>query len=125
LTGGLPVWKLVPTADLFHLQSSIVDGISGAVFEPNFNYPADYCTWEDFTTLGICSAYQNLTSEIKMDCDDPKNPLFNCTYTFPDGTGSTIARNITFGDTVNLSISGPSLSDPGSSQRRCKTAVAF
>ncbi|KAI0097210.1 hypothetical protein GGR51DRAFT_541861 [Nemania sp. FL0031] len=92
------VWKLKPTTDLFHLQSSIIDGISGAVFEPNFNCPGDYCMWEDFTTLGICSAYQNITSETKMTCDDPDNPLFNCTYVFPDGNGSTIERNITFGD---------------------------
>jgi hypothetical protein len=33
-----------------------------------------------------------------MDCDDPDKPLFNCTYTFPDGKGSTVARNVTFGD---------------------------
>lgn len=92
------MWTLIPTTDLFHLQSSIIDGISGAVFEPYFNCPSDYCTWEDFTTLGICSAYQNLTSEIKMSCGDPDNPLFNCTYVFPDGKGSTIERNITFGD---------------------------
>ncbi|KAJ2989292.1 hypothetical protein NUW58_g3542 [Xylaria curta] len=95
---GETVWKLIPTTDLFRLQSSVVDGISGAIFEPNFNCPSDYCTWEDFTTLGICSAYQNLTSEIKTSCDDPQKPLFNCTYMFPDGKGSTIARNITFGD---------------------------
>ncbi|KAI8635246.1 hypothetical protein F5Y19DRAFT_5090 [Xylariaceae sp. FL1651] len=92
------VWKLLPTTDLFKLQSAIVDGISGTVPEPNFNCPSDYCTWEDFTTLGICSAYQNLTSEIKMTCDNPENPLFNCTYVFPDGQGSTSAKNITFGD---------------------------
>ncbi|KAI0815971.1 hypothetical protein GGR55DRAFT_631245 [Xylaria sp. FL0064] len=95
---GNTVWKLEPSIDLFRLQSSIIDGISGAVFEPYFDCPSDYCTWEDFTTLGICSAYQNLTSEIDMSCDDPDNPLFNCTYTFPDGKGSTIARNVTFGD---------------------------
>ncbi|KAI0442941.1 hypothetical protein F4803DRAFT_575063 [Xylaria telfairii] len=95
---GSTVWTLIPTPDLFHLQSSIIDGISGAVFEPYFNCPSDYCTWEDFTTLGICSAYQNLTSHIEMSCDDPDNPLFNCTYIFPDGNGSTIERNITFGD---------------------------
>ncbi|KAI1276772.1 hypothetical protein F5Y07DRAFT_129259 [Xylaria sp. FL0933] len=95
---GNTVWKLDPSIDLFRLQSSIIDGISGAVFEPYFDCPSDYCTWEDFTTLGICSAYQNLTSEIDMSCDDPDNPLFNCTYTFPDGKGSTIARNVTFGD---------------------------
>lgn len=92
------VWTLEPSTDLFRLQSSLIDGISGAVFEPNFNCPSDYCTFEDFTTLGICSAYQNLTSKIEMSCDDPDNPLFNCTYIFPDGKGSTIARNITFGD---------------------------
>ncbi|KAI0430193.1 hypothetical protein F5Y09DRAFT_356272 [Xylaria sp. FL1042] len=95
---GNTVWKLEPSIDLFRLQSSIIDGMSGAVFEPNFNCPSDYCTWEDFTTLGICSAYQNLTSRIEMSCDDPDNPLFNCTYVFPDGKGSTIARNVTFGD---------------------------
>ncbi|KAI0187781.1 hypothetical protein F4808DRAFT_19588 [Astrocystis sublimbata] len=95
---GYTRWTLVPSTDLFHLQSSIVDSISGSVFEPNFVCPSDYCTWEDFTTLGICSAYQNLTSEIKMSCDDATNPLFNCTYTFPYGKNSTVARTITFGD---------------------------
>ncbi|GAW17468.1 hypothetical protein ANO14919_069250 [Xylariales sp. No.14919] len=95
---GNTVWKLEPSTDLFRLQSSLIDGISGAVFEPNFNCPSDYCTWDDFTTLGICSAYQNLTGRIEMSCDDPDNPLFNCTYIFPDGKGSTIARNVTFGD---------------------------
>ncbi|KAI0190742.1 hypothetical protein EV127DRAFT_364920 [Xylaria flabelliformis] len=74
----------------------VINGISGAVFEPNFNCPSDYCVWKDFTTLGICSAYQNLTSEIEIGCDDPENPQFDCTFLFPDGMGSTIARNITF-----------------------------
>ncbi|KAI0864701.1 hypothetical protein F4860DRAFT_463187 [Xylaria cubensis] len=93
---------LVITADLFRLQSSIIDGISGAVFEPNFNCPSDYCVWKDFTTLGICSAYQNLTSEVKISCYEPDwELLFNCTYWFPDGRGSMVGWNITFGNVDN------------------------
>ncbi|KAI0550936.1 hypothetical protein F4679DRAFT_572603 [Xylaria curta] len=83
------------TVDLFHLRSSIIDLISGVVLGTNFNCPSNYCTWEDFTTLGICS--QSLTSEIEMSCDDPENPRLNCTYMFPGENRSTIAGNITLG----------------------------
>ncbi|KAI1735145.1 hypothetical protein F4680DRAFT_470214 [Xylaria scruposa] len=86
------------TADRFRLQSSIIDAISGAVFEPNFNCPSDYCIWKDFTTLGICSAYKNLTSEVRRSCGNPKAVLFNCTYIFPNERSSTFAGNITFGN---------------------------
>ncbi|KAI1378074.1 hypothetical protein F4677DRAFT_443988 [Hypoxylon crocopeplum] len=91
-------WTLAPNTGLFILQSSIIDGIAGAIFQPNFECPADNCIWDDFTTLGACSSYQNVTDTVTVNCEHGYEDkiLYNCSYVFPDEL--VAGKNMTFGD---------------------------
>lgn len=95
-------WSAGPNTDFFTLQSSIIDGIAGTIFQPNFDCPAEYCTWDDLTTLGVCNTYENVTDTITINCgaDYEDLALYNCSYEFPDRGESEAAtqENMTFGD---------------------------
>lgn len=69
--------------DLFKLQSSIIDGISGSVFQPAYSCPGEHCSWPNFTTLGVCSDFLNLTDTVKVDCVGRFDDQQNCSYRFP------------------------------------------
>ncbi|KUI72490.1 hypothetical protein VM1G_07622 [Cytospora mali] len=69
--------------DLFKLESSIIDGISGSIFQPMYSCPGDRCQWDTFTTLGVCSEHQNVTDRVKVKCTGRTDDVLNCTYTFP------------------------------------------
>lgn len=69
--------------DLFKLQSSIIDGISGSVFRIPYLCPGEHCSWPDFTTLGICSNYLNMTDTVQVDCVGSFDVQQNCSYRFP------------------------------------------
>lgn len=85
-------------SDMFKLQSSLIDGLAGSVFTPNFVCPGDTCTWPDYTSLGVCGRYYNLTDRIEANCTGD-NDLLNCTYGIPDsltGPGSNESMEVTF-----------------------------
>lgn len=69
-------------SDIFKLQSSVIDGLAGSVFVPNFDCPGNTCTWPDFTSLGVCGNYYNLTGSIEANCTGDRVEL-NCTYEVP------------------------------------------
>ncbi|KAJ9136840.1 hypothetical protein NKR23_g9547 [Pleurostoma richardsiae] len=69
--------------DLFKLQSSIIDGIAGSVFQPMYSCPGARCSWEPFTTLGVCGEFRNMTDVVKTNCSGDTSYLLTCNYTFP------------------------------------------
>ncbi|ORY63891.1 uncharacterized protein BCR38DRAFT_202057 [Pseudomassariella vexata] len=82
---GNYIW--VPNTDLLALQSSIANGASGSVFQPFLACPrpASTCTWDTFTTLGVCSELQDVTSIATPNCTQATGgaSYVNCTYTWP------------------------------------------
>lgn len=83
-TGG---YIFVPNADLLHLQASIINNVAETIFQLHVECPttATRCYWHDFTTLGICSDYRNVTDTVQSNCTgEASSGYFNCTYTFPD-----------------------------------------
>lgn len=85
--GGRAYFTTSYNSDIFKLQSSVIDGIAGSVFAPNFVCPGDTCTWPDFTSLGFCGSYYNLTDSIEADCTGDSF-LLNCTYEVPQALTS-------------------------------------
>ncbi|KAK6856418.1 hypothetical protein PG995_006605, partial [Apiospora arundinis] len=82
----------VPNADLLNLQASIIGSAVGTVFQPHFSCPAPAtrCYWEEFTTLGVCSDYRNVTSIAESNCTKQNRAgSINCTYTFPGMSDTT------------------------------------
>lgn len=92
--------------DIFKLQSSVIDGLAGSVFVPNFKCTGDTCTWPDYTSLGICGSYYNLTDKIEADCTGDSYQL-NCTYEVPHTLVSS-------GDRPTVTVSFSEQSDRGS-----------
>ncbi|KAI0021597.1 hypothetical protein F4780DRAFT_770094 [Xylariomycetidae sp. FL0641] len=78
------VWQ--PNPDLLSVYSGIINSISGTIFQPHLYCPepVSRCSWDNFTTLGICATYENVTDVAVPKCG---NLSFagdlNCTYTFP------------------------------------------
>ncbi|KAK0729515.1 hypothetical protein B0H67DRAFT_1701 [Lasiosphaeris hirsuta] len=74
-----------PNSNLLKLQAAILNGASGAVFQPTLNCPtpASSCTWDNITTLGICSEFDNVTSLATSNCTGDSRIALNCTYSFP------------------------------------------
>ena len=64
------------------MQSAIINGITGTVFQPYFTCPepATNCVWPDFSTLGICADSHNVTDTANVTCRDTEVG-FNCTVT--------------------------------------------
>ncbi|KAI1145894.1 hypothetical protein F4825DRAFT_442437 [Nemania diffusa] len=75
-----------PNSDLLAIQSSIVNGATGSVFQPYFNCPApaSRCVWDTFTTFGMCTKFWNASGEAVPHCSplDPAGTM-NCTYSLP------------------------------------------
>lgn len=81
--GGGQAFQPTYNSDVFKLQSSVIDGLAGSVFAPNFDCPGDTCTWPDYTSLGICGNYYNLTGSNEANCTGDSF-LLNCTYELPN-----------------------------------------
>jgi hypothetical protein len=84
----------VTTGDLLRLQSSIIHGITGTIDPPQFecHSSAAYCQWANFSTIGLCATYKNLT-DYSVNCTyfaDPEDEdhfktlaTIYCDYTSP------------------------------------------
>ncbi|KAI0538156.1 hypothetical protein GGR58DRAFT_513265 [Xylaria digitata] len=75
-----------PNSNLLALQSSIVNGATGSVFQPYFNCPgpASRCTWDSFTTIGVCAEFKDVSREAVAHCTAPDSVgTINCTYSAP------------------------------------------
>jgi hypothetical protein len=64
--------------------------MSGNIFQPYFSCPGETCSWEPFTTLGVCGDFYNMTSTLLVNCSgqwtDSGSLIRNdCNYTFPSG----------------------------------------
>ncbi|KAF2802019.1 uncharacterized protein BDZ99DRAFT_212762 [Mytilinidion resinicola] len=58
---------------------------------------ATQCSWEDFTTLGLCSDFRNVTNITTHNCkyqDHSDTTPYFCTFDFP---GLNIGQNTTMG----------------------------
>ncbi|KAI3316598.1 hypothetical protein HD806DRAFT_424441 [Xylariaceae sp. AK1471] len=81
---GRGIWQ--PNTDLLAIQSYIVNGATGSVFQPYFNCPApaSRCTWDTFTTLGVCTEFKNVSAEAVAHCGKLNSAgTMNCTYSSP------------------------------------------
>lgn len=75
--------------DLWYLSATLYSSAHDPP-QPNFSCPGDRCVWPDYTTLGVCSTVQNITSESKRNCSevivsngDSVPGLLECTYSLP------------------------------------------
>lgn len=75
----------------------MINGISGAVFQPKFRCPepATECYWEELTTLAVCGDIRRVTNVTTHDCNGDDGVL-NCTYNFPGRSESDSDLSITF-----------------------------
>ncbi|KAL0938721.1 uncharacterized protein CTRU02_205331 [Colletotrichum truncatum] len=81
-------WQLwVPNSDLPNFQAALLNGLSGAVFEPNYDCPgtATRCSWTNFTSLGVCSSFRDVTVQSTRNCTVIKknDSVQNCSYVIP------------------------------------------
>ncbi|KAF2495366.1 hypothetical protein BU16DRAFT_561648 [Lophium mytilinum] len=70
--------------DIWALQNHLIGGMAGTVLQPRVECasPATQCSWEDFTTLGVCSNFRNVTDVAIRNCNTNGTRL-SCTYSFP------------------------------------------
>ncbi|KAK3987287.1 hypothetical protein QBC44DRAFT_400918 [Cladorrhinum sp. PSN332] len=56
--------------DNVKLQAAIIGGTLGSVSTPSFSCPprASKCSWPVFSTMGLCSTFQNVTEIVKVNC---------------------------------------------------------
>lgn len=98
--------------DRFKLESSIIDGISGSVFQPAYSCPGEHCSWLNFTTLGVCGEFLNLTESVKVNCVGIWSQQQNCSYHFPadvpvnSSTGAPFVLNVSYAE-QNSGMSKP------------------
>lgn len=79
------VYTALPNTDLLSLQTSLVNGISGSVFQPYFQCPgpATECSWGNFTTLGVCGQFEQITNITTPYCNvtvNDLNDVVECNY---------------------------------------------
>ena len=88
---------VAPNIDLLSFQASMINGISGAVFQPNFRCPepATECYWEELTTLAVCGDIRRVTNVTTHDCNGDDGVLW-CTYNFTGRSESDPDLSITF-----------------------------
>lgn len=75
-----------PNSQALALQASVINAITASVFQPAFSCPepASECSWPDFSTLGICAVFENMTDIAHTNCpNDITSGNLNCTATFP------------------------------------------
>lgn len=125
--------------DLFKLQSSIIDGISGSVFQPAYSCPGEHCSWPNITTLGVCGDFLNLTDRVKVNCVGRFDDQQNCSYQFPIDVpinsyySAPFVLNVSYAEQVTRTSKPTSifasLGDigvtPGSDSTRVEAAVLF
>ncbi|PSR82162.1 hypothetical protein BD289DRAFT_23249 [Coniella lustricola] len=83
----------LPNTDLFKLQSAIVNGLAGTTVTPQYTCSGEWCSWDTFTALAVCSDYANVTDSTTVNCTGTWAEGLECQYVFPD-TGHT--TNLTF-----------------------------
>lgn len=84
LTKTATIW--LANTDLLGLQSSVLNALSGQVFQPTLSCPAPAvsCAWPAFTTLGLCSDFQNVTGQVTVNCTGDARIALVCTCDFPE-----------------------------------------
>ncbi|KAI1389875.1 uncharacterized protein F4822DRAFT_428216 [Hypoxylon trugodes] len=114
------------TADLNNIalikaQNAIMNGAVGIL--PQMNYscggPATGCTWDEYTTLGVCSEFKNVTNDIPKQCfvnetSDKPSYTTTCSYNFSavhDATYLTLESGMppSENNVLNLTWSLPDL----------------
>ncbi|TRX91402.1 hypothetical protein FHL15_007626 [Xylaria flabelliformis] len=84
--------------DSLDMQKAFNGVLAGSVRGPYYRCPeiASRCIWDDFSTLAICSHFQNVTETVSKSCDfgsDYSKPSgsrnVTCTYQYPDDTAFT------------------------------------
>ncbi|KAK8090498.1 hypothetical protein PG994_000003 [Apiospora phragmitis] len=76
--------------DTLLLQSGLLNAIFGSISEPSYSCPppATSCSWPEFSTLGVCRSFRNLTDIAKPGCNytssdnDPPFRNLTCTYDY-------------------------------------------
>ncbi|KAI1370652.1 hypothetical protein F4677DRAFT_346819 [Hypoxylon crocopeplum] len=86
-----------PAQGLLPFQSSLVNSMVNGPSIPKFTCPspAVRCSWPDFTTLGVCGSFENVTTSNAPNCtlfDSTRN--MTCMYSVPTNrtytTGTTV-----------------------------------
>ncbi|KAI8626221.1 hypothetical protein F5Y19DRAFT_466598 [Xylariaceae sp. FL1651] len=109
--------------DAVTLEAALLNGAAGTIGRPSFSCPspASRCTYDDFSTLGLCASAINMTENTTSSCDNAPGTYtyIDCTYEFPGRILYTdknlslrynIAWNIGNDDSAHfLSISGQNL----------------
>jgi len=81
-----------PAPSLLSLEAALLNGILGARTQPYFKCPktATDCSWDPFTTLGVCVDFKNVTNQLSTLCDCPLNSddrlTFDCFERPKNGT---------------------------------------
>lgn len=62
--------------DSVKLQAALYSAITGSIPEPYYTCPeaALRCAWDDFSTLGICGQFRNITDSVVQNCTSKTFP---------------------------------------------------
>ncbi|KAI2473629.1 hypothetical protein F4781DRAFT_139361 [Annulohypoxylon bovei var. microspora] len=77
---------LIENSNLLAFEGSIINGVTGSIYEPYFTcpQPASRCQWNTFTTLGICENLTDVTDIAISECVHiDSTDGMNCSYSFP------------------------------------------
>ena len=103
---------------MWTFEINILAGMSGTVFQPSLNCPspAIECSWEDFTTLGVCSDFRNVTNITSSNCTRGARDFRNvtnggardliCTYDFPGHLSLSQNLSLAYPNTRFVSVTG-------------------
>jgi hypothetical protein len=67
---------------MLRLEAAVVNGIISTTFQPYFTcpQPATDCTWDDFTTLGVCRDFRDMSGKVWFNCTGSVNTELACEY---------------------------------------------
>ncbi|KAI1737700.1 hypothetical protein F4680DRAFT_204003 [Xylaria scruposa] len=97
---GLPIETNLTKilTDSLYLDQAFDSVLGGSVRGPYYECPAiaSRCIWDDFSTLAVCSHFQNVTEAVSYNCDFVSNVSkssgsgnVTCTFQYPDDTAFT------------------------------------
>jgi hypothetical protein len=66
------------------MQGAILNGLFNLSSPQQFDCPTGNCQWDEFPTLAVTSACQNVTADTKAECTNP-GPEVSCEYSTPAG----------------------------------------
>ncbi|KAK5724997.1 hypothetical protein LTR17_013383 [Elasticomyces elasticus] len=91
-------WGNQSQALVLEYQVTILSAVAQPAADPQYDCPSGNCTWNEYSSLGICNFCENITREAEVSCGPLRHStqtnhsdfladLGLCTYRIPSGVG--------------------------------------